>query len=56
MKPKKGGKVKLCYMDTDRFIKYIKTDYICKNIAEDFKTKFHASNYELDRPLSKEKK
>ena len=35
---------------------YIKTDGIYKDIAEDVKTRFHTSNYELDRPLAKEKK
>ena len=35
---------------------YIKTDGIYKDIAEDVKTRFHPSNYELDRPLAKEKK
>ena len=34
---------------------YIKTDVIYKDIAEDVKTRFHTSNYELDRPLAKEK-
>ena len=32
------------------------TDDICKYIAEDFKTRFHTSDYELDRLLPKEKK
>ena len=35
VKLKYGEKVKLCYMDTDSFIIYIKTDDICKDIAED---------------------
>ena len=51
MKPKYGGKAKLCYMDLDSFIVYIKTDDICKDFAEDVKTKLDTSNYELDRPL-----
>ena len=42
-------------MDTDRFIAYIKTDDIYKDIAEDVETKFDTSNYKLDRPLPKEK-
>ena len=42
-------------MDTDRFIVYIKTDDIYKDIAEDNETRFDASNYELDVPLPKEK-
>ena len=37
------------------FIVYIKTDDIYKGIAEDVETRFDTSNYELDRPLPKEK-
>ena len=33
VKPKYGEKAKLCYIDTDSFIVYIKTDDICKDIA-----------------------
>ena len=39
-KPKYGGKAKLCYMDIDSFIVYIKTDDIYKDIAEDVETRF----------------
>ena len=46
---------KLCYMDTNSFIVYIKTDNIYKDIAEDVKTRFDTSTYELDKPLAKEK-
>ena len=53
VKLKYGEKAKLCYMDTDSFIVYIKTDDIYKDIAEDFETRFDTSNYELDRPLPK---
>ena len=53
VKPKYGEKAKLCYMDTDSFIVYIKTDDIYKNITEDVETRFDTSNYELDRPLPK---
>ena len=35
VKPKYGEKVKLCYMDTDSFIGYIKIDDIYKDTAED---------------------
>ena len=28
-------KTKLCYMDTDRFTVHVKTDDICKDIADD---------------------
>ena len=60
VKPKYGEKAKLCYMDTNSFIVYIKTDDIYKDIAEDVETRFDTSNYELecnfiDRPLPKGK-
>ena len=38
VKPKCGEKAKLCYMDTDSFVVYRKTDDIYKNIAEDVET------------------
>ena len=50
VKPKYGKKAKLCYIDTDSFIVYIKTDDIYKDIAEDVETRF-----ELNIPLSKRK-
>ena len=53
VKPKYGKKAKLCCMDTDSFIVYIKKDYIYKDIAENVETKFDTSNYELERPLPK---
>ena len=40
-------------MDTDSSILYIKTNDIYKDIAEDVKTRFDTSNYELNRPLPK---
>ena len=55
VKPKYGEKSKLCYMDTDSFIVYIKTNYIFKDIPKDVETRFNTSNYELDRPLPKGK-
>ena len=42
-------------MDTDSFIIYVKTEGIYKDIAEDVETRFDTSNFELDRPLPKEK-
>ena len=45
VKPKYDEKGKLCYMDTDSFIVYIKTDDIYKDIAEDVKTSFDTSSY-----------
>ena len=53
VKPKHGEKAKLCYVDTDSFIVYIKTDDIYKDIAEDVETRFDTSKYELDRPMPK---
>ena len=38
-------------MDTDSCIVYIKTEDIYLDIAKDVETRFHALNYELDRPL-----
>ena len=55
IKLKYGKKAKLCYMYTDSFIVYIKTDNIYKDVAEDVATRFDSSNYELGRPLPKGK-
>ena len=55
VKQKYGEKVKLCYMDTDSFMVYIRTDDIYKDIAEDVETRFDITNYELDWPLPKGK-
>ena len=56
IKPKYGEKANLCYMDTDSFITYIKTDDSYKDIIEDVETRFDTSNYELDRSLCRGKK
>ena len=50
-KPKHGEKAKLCYIDTNSFIVYIKTDHDYKGTAEDVETIFGTLNYESDRPL-----
>ena len=55
VKPKYDEKAKLCYMDTDSFIVYIKTDDLHNDIAEDAEARSDTSNYELDRPLPKGK-
>ena len=55
VKPKYDKKLNFCYMYTDSFIDYIKTDDIYKDIAEDVETRFDTSSYELDRPLPKGK-
>ena len=51
MKPEYADNVKLCYMDTDSFIFYFKTEDFYKDIAYDVKKRFDTSNYEVDRPL-----
>ena len=51
LKQKYVKKAKLCYMDTDSFIVYIKTDHIYKDIAEEVETRFDTLNCEIDRPL-----
>ena len=55
IKSKYNEKSKLCYMDTDSFVIYIKTDDNYKDIAEDVETRFDNLNYELDIPLPKGK-
>ena len=51
MKPKYGGNIKLCYMDTHSFIMNIKTEDFYKDIANDVEKRFDTSNYEVIRPL-----
>ena len=56
MKPKYGEeKAKLCYMNTDSFIVYIKAEYIYSDIAKDVETRSDTLNYELDGPLPRRK-
>ena len=50
VKPKYGEKAKLCYIDTESFIVFIKPVDIYKDIAEDVETKF-----EWNRPLTKKR-
>ena len=54
IKPKYGEIPKLCYMDTDSFIVYIKAENLYSDIAKD--VELESSNFELDRPLSKQTK
>ena len=46
----------MCYTDAYSFIVYIKTDDIYKDIVEVLEARLGNLNYELDKPLSKEKK
>ena len=55
IKLKYDKKGKLCYMDTDSFIIHIKTKDFYKDIADDVEKRFDTSNYEVNRPLPKEK-
>ena len=55
VKPKYREKTKLCSMDTESIIVYIKTNDIYKDIAEDIETRFDISNYELGHHYLKEK-
>ena len=52
VKPKYGEKANLCYMDTDSFVVYVKTEDIYKILQRNLK-RFDTSNIELDRPLPK---
>ena len=54
--PKYGQKSKLCYMDTDSFMVYMKIEDIYVDIVRDAEAIFHTSSYELERPLPKGKK
>ena len=53
IKPKHGDKARLCYMDTDSFVIYIKTEDFYKDIANDVERWFGTSNYDKndERPL-----
>ena len=53
IKPKYGDRAKLCYMDTDSFVIYIKTKDFYKDVANDVKRWFDTSNYDKidERPL-----
>ena len=55
MGEKQGEKAKLSYVGTESFIVYIETEDIYSEIAKDVETRFNTSNYELSRPLAKEK-
>ena len=55
MPPSNEEKAKLCYMDTDNVILYIKVDNSYNYIIEDVEIRIDFSNYELERPLPKQK-
>ena len=45
IKPKFGDKARLCYMDTDSFVMYIKTEDFYKDISDDVDRWFDTSNF-----------
>ena len=53
LRPMYGGKIRLCYTDTDSFIMHIKTDDFYKDINNDVDKWFDTSNYDKNdnRPL-----
>ena len=53
IKPKYRDKARLCYMDTDSFVIYIKTEDFYKGIANDVERWFDTSKYDKkgERPL-----
>ena len=53
VQPKYEEKAKLCYMDADSFIIYIKTEHFYKDTANDVEKWFITGNYDVDRPLPK---
>ena len=57
--PKYEETAKLCYTlygyIVIDFIVHVKIDDIYKDIAKDVETRFDTSNYELNRPLQKER-
>ena len=55
VKTKYGEKAKLCKIDTDSFIFYIKVEHMYVGTAKDVQTRYDASNYKLDTPFLKGK-
>ena len=51
IKPKYEEKAKLCYMDTNSFIVYRKTEHIYKDIAEDVETLILQTMNQVDHYL-----
>ena len=54
IKTKYQSNAKLCYMDTDSFVIYIKTENFYEDIDNDVENMFDTSNYSpnINRPLS----
>ena len=50
-KPKYGENTKLCYIDKDSFIVYVKADDIYKDIAVHVETRFDTLNFALNKKV-----
>ena len=55
MRPRYGGKVRLCYMDTDSFVYKIETEDFYRDIAKDMVKRFDTSGYSKDENRSSER-
>ena len=58
IKPKYKQNTKLCYMDTDGYVTWIrniKTEDVYEGIADDVEKRSDTSSYEVNRPLPTEK-
>ena len=51
IKPNYQNNTKLCYVHTDSFVIYIKTEDVYEGIADDLEEKFDISYYEVNRPF-----
>ena len=51
LKPKYRNKIGLCYVDTDSFITFIKTEDFYTDITDDVNKWFDTSHYKIVRPL-----
>ena len=51
IKLKYKDKAKLCYMDTDSFVIYVKAEDFYEDLANDIEKWFDTSNYDYNRPL-----
>ena len=60
IKRKYGDRAKLCYMDSDSFVIYIKTEDFYEDIANDVERWFDTSNFDYNDkrrfPIGKDKK
>ena len=51
VKVKYKDRARLCYMDTDSFVRNVRTKDFYRDISEDVKDSFDTSNFYCDRPL-----